>query len=130
MAEASALAASIQGCHALIVDIPVGFRNEHLTFETSDSSFAELKAERDSDLSLKRNLGLLLARLMRWEKIMFLDDDIFDVTVTELAKIASQLDSGTRRKSAFMHTREAGETAVGAIRRASETVASALRAVI
>lgn len=38
--------------------------------------------------------------------------------------------SGTRRKSAFMHTREAGETAVGAIRRASESVASALRAVI
>ena len=93
MAEASALAASIQGCHALITDIPVGYRNEHLAFETSDSSFAELKAERDSDLSLKRNLGLLLARLLRWEKIMFLDDDIFGVTVTELAKIASQLDS-------------------------------------
>jgi hypothetical protein len=38
--------------------------------------------------------------------------------------------SGTRRKSAFMHTREAGETALGAIRKASETVASALRVVI
>ena len=48
---------------------------------------------RNSDLSLKRNLGLLLARLMRWEKIMFLDDDIFGVTLTDLAKIASQLDS-------------------------------------
>lgn len=38
--------------------------------------------------------------------------------------------SGTRRKSALMHTLEAGETAVGAIRKASDTVASALRAVI
>jgi hypothetical protein len=38
--------------------------------------------------------------------------------------------SGTRRKSALTHTREAGETAVGAIRKASETVATAFRAVI
>ena len=91
--EASALVASIQGCRALIVDIPGGFRNDHLTFQTSDSSFAGLKAGRNSDLSLKRNLGLLLAPLMCWKKIMFLDDDIFDVTLTDLAKIASQLDS-------------------------------------
>jgi hypothetical protein len=37
---------------------------------------------------------------------------------------------GTQKKSALMHTLTAGETAVGAIRRASETVASALRVVI
>jgi hypothetical protein len=93
MVEASELAASIQGCRALIVDVPDGFRNDLLTFQTSHSSFATLKAERNSDLSLKRNLGLLLARLMCWGKIMFLDDDISDVTLTDLAKIASQLDS-------------------------------------
>lgn len=91
--EASELVASIQGCRALIVGIPRDFRSDLLTFETSDPSFAELKAGRNSDLSLKRNLGLLLARLMCWEKIMFLDDDIFGVTLTDLAKIASQLDS-------------------------------------
>ena len=91
--EASKLVASIQGCRALIVGIPAGFRNDLLTFRTSDPSFANLKAGRNSDLSLKRNLGLLLARLMRWEKIMFLDDDIFGVTLSDLAKIASQLDS-------------------------------------
>jgi hypothetical protein len=93
VAEASALVASIPGCRALIVDIPGDYRHDHLTFQTSDPSFAHLKAGRNSDLSLKRNLGLLLARLMRWEKIMFLDDDIFGVTLTDLAKIASQLDS-------------------------------------
>ena len=91
--EASALVASIQGCRALIVGIPSDFRNDLLSFQTSDPSFPDLKAGRNSDLSLKRNLGLLLARLMRWEKIMFLDDDIFGVTLTDLAKIASQLDS-------------------------------------
>jgi hypothetical protein len=91
--EASALVASTQGCRALIIDIPDGFRNDLLTFRTSNRSLADLKAGRNSDLSLKRNLGLLLARLMCWEKIMFLDDDIFGVTLTDLAKIASQLDS-------------------------------------
>lgn len=32
--------------------------------------------ERKADTSLKRNLGLLLARLIGWERIVFLDDDI------------------------------------------------------
>ena len=91
--EASELVASIQGCHALIASIPDDYRNDVLTFQTSDPSFASLKAGRNSDLSLKRNLGLLLARLMRWKKIIFLDDDIFGVTVTDLAKIASGLDN-------------------------------------
>jgi hypothetical protein len=91
--EASELVASIQGCRALIAGIPDDYRNDVLTFQTSDPSFAGLKAGRNSDLSLKRNLGLLLARLMRWEKIIFLDDDIFGVTVTDLAKIASRLDN-------------------------------------
>ena len=38
--------------------------------------------------------------------------------------------SGSRRKSALRHTREAGETAVGAIKKATGTVASALKQVI
>ena len=37
---------------------------------------------------------------------------------------------GTRRKSAFMHTRNAGETAADAIKKASGTVSSALRQII
>ncbi|HEY4008710.1 MAG TPA: hypothetical protein VGM11_01060 [Acidobacteriaceae bacterium] len=38
--------------------------------------------------------------------------------------------SGQRRRSALVHTREAGETAIGAIKKASGTVASALKHVI
>jgi hypothetical protein len=93
VSEVASRLARTQGARALIVEIPRGYRSEFLAFETSAHSFADLKARRDSDLSLKRNLGLLLARLMRWEKIMFLDDDIYDVTLTDLAKVASQLDS-------------------------------------
>lgn len=38
--------------------------------------------------------------------------------------------SKTRKKSAFMHTREAGKTAVGAVWLAGEKVAGALRKVV
>lgn len=44
-------------------------------FATSDL-LANSPFERRSDLSLKRNLGLLLARLAGWKRIVFLDDDI------------------------------------------------------
>lgn len=37
---------------------------------------AGTKFARWTDLSLKRNLGLLLARLIGWERVFFLDDDI------------------------------------------------------
>lgn len=38
--------------------------------------------------------------------------------------------SGTRRKTALMHTRDAGETAASAIRKASQTASGALRKII
>jgi hypothetical protein len=38
--------------------------------------------------------------------------------------------SGTRRKSALMHTMAAGETAAGAVKMAGEKVAGALREII
>jgi hypothetical protein len=44
-------------------------------FETC-AVLAGTKFERMTDTSLKRNLGLLLARLIGWERIVFLDDDI------------------------------------------------------
>ena len=37
---------------------------------------AGTKFERRSDTSLKRNFGLLLARILGWQRIVFLDDDI------------------------------------------------------
>jgi hypothetical protein len=92
VAEAARVVADILGGRALIAGIPDGYQSDLLSFRTSAPSFDELKAGRSSDLSLKRNLGLLLARLMGWQKIMFLDDDIFGVTPTDLAKVASQLD--------------------------------------
>jgi len=54
------------------------------------------------------------------------DHDIFGGDI-ETATIEHR---GTRRKSALMHTRNAGETAADAIKKASGTVSSALRQII
>jgi hypothetical protein len=93
VAEAAGVVAGIPGGRALIASVPDDYQSDLLNFRTSAPSFDGLKAGRSSDLSLKRNLGLLLARLMGWQKIMFLDDDIFGVTPTDLAKVAWQLDN-------------------------------------
>lgn len=79
------------------------------------------------------------------ELIVFADDA--EPVVTELNAALDRLEErhtifgggietvavehrGTRKRSALMHTRAAGETAVAALRTASEKVAGALREVI
>ena len=59
---------------------------------TSDRAFDRVKAGRTSDLSLKRNLGLLLARLHGWNKIAFIDDDIKIGRPEHFARLAGQLE--------------------------------------
>ncbi|MGW0808792.1 hypothetical protein [Nonomuraea sp. NPDC002799] len=61
-------------------------------FETS----ALLKGtpfDRATDLSMKRNTGLLLARAMGWQRVIFLDDDIEVGGHGEVAQAAALLDS-------------------------------------
>ncbi|GAA1282817.1 hypothetical protein Psi02_31330 [Planotetraspora silvatica] len=48
--------------------------------------------ERRTDLSAKRNVGLLLARLMGWRRIVFLDDDIEVGGHDEVARAAGLLN--------------------------------------
>lgn len=49
--------------------------------------------ERRSDTSAKRNLGLLLARVLRWERVVFLDDDIEVPDPVDLLDAAGLTDS-------------------------------------
>ena len=67
---------------------------DHPAFPTRTihSDFDEAKAGRSSDLSVKRNLGLLLARLHGWNKIAFVDDDITVSRTDDIARLAGQLD--------------------------------------
>ena len=88
-------------CTALVVDIPVGYRHELLPTRTASSRFRILNGNRHNDLSLKRNLGLLMARLSGWSKILYLDDDIGEVVdgcpvglpVDTVYRLATQLDA-------------------------------------
>ena len=56
--------------------IPDKWKHPRLPTRTSAHEFQRANANRESDLSAKRNLGLLLARLHGWNKIAFIDDDI------------------------------------------------------
>jgi hypothetical protein len=53
------------------------------SFETCQV-LASARFERKTDTSLKRNFGLLLARLIGWQRIVFLDDDIRVPEATDL----------------------------------------------
>jgi hypothetical protein len=54
--------------------------------------FRRANANRASDLSAKRNIGLLLARLHGWNKIVFVDDDVTLSRTDNVARLAGQLD--------------------------------------
>ena len=80
------------GARSLIVKIPNQWSHPKIPTRTSTDIFQNANANRMSDLSLKRNLGLLLARLHGWNKVAFLDDDIRLSEVRSVARLAAQLD--------------------------------------
>jgi hypothetical protein len=49
--------------------------------------------ERPTDVSTKRNLGLLLSHMLRWKRVVFLDDDIRVPSPADLSKAASLLST-------------------------------------
>lgn len=80
--EVVARFARTRGSHVVAVDLPPQYRHDLMPTETDTARFRLASGNRKTDLSLKRNIGLLLARLNEWGKILFLDDDIGD-TQTE-----------------------------------------------
>jgi hypothetical protein len=77
------------GLRAAVVDLPPGYRHRLLELRTSRHPQAGLA--RHLDLSTKRNLGLLLARLLGWRQVLFVDDDIRGLDVGRLARGSSLL---------------------------------------
>jgi hypothetical protein len=49
--------------------------------------------ERKTDVSIKRNLALVLSHALRWQRVVFLDDDIRVPDPGELSRAAGLLDS-------------------------------------
>jgi hypothetical protein len=86
---ASAAQANVE---AVAFDLPPG---NPLGVELATSEDEELSAINlgwTRDLSMKRNLGLVLARLLGWTKLMFLDDDIYGVATDNVAALAAVLE--------------------------------------
>jgi hypothetical protein len=81
------------GARSLILPIPDNWKHPEFPTRTSADYFQDANANRASDLSVKRNLGLLLARLHGWNKIAFLDDDITPLRSESIARLAGQLDN-------------------------------------
>ena len=80
------------GARSLVVQISQDWTHPRFPKRTSDERFQRANANRKSDLSAKRNLGLLLARLYGWNKIAFVDDDVTLSQTDCIARLAGQLD--------------------------------------
>jgi hypothetical protein len=93
--DVNQLLASRSFTQAVVIDLPSGYGHRWLDFATSRPEeigrLPEACATRDSDLSTKRNLGLLLARMLGWDRVFFMDDDIKDVRLPDLCRTASML---------------------------------------
>jgi hypothetical protein len=92
--EVNELAAGMRFNRAVAVDLPPGYGHKLLDFASSGITRGDLPAvceNPNGDLSTKRNLGLLLARMLGWERIFFMDDDIRNVAGDDLRATTAML---------------------------------------
>lgn len=89
--DIATVAHELSDAHWLAVDGPF-LHAHHQTheFETAHSSIADSNLR---DSSQKRNFGLHLARLLGWDSLIFLDDDM-DVTSDHIYKATDLLEHG------------------------------------
>ena len=79
---------------AIVVNVRRDYIHPWLDFATSDPPNGVLPqkcANYNTDLSMKRNIGLLLAHMLGWKRIFFLDDDVRDISDTDLHTTVSML---------------------------------------
>jgi hypothetical protein len=114
-AEVHDLLAARSFSAATVIEIPAGYSHEFFEFETTDWVRKKLPAAcagRDSDLSVKRNVGLVLARMLGWRRIFFMDDDIRDLDGAVLRSTVSLLNGDDHYHSAAMSTDEFPDNSV------------------
>jgi hypothetical protein len=81
---------------AIVIDLPPGYKHELLYFPgllSLKNELPEACGYYATDLSMKRNIGLVLARMLGWRHIFFLDDDIRDITYPDLQSTVNMLGS-------------------------------------
>jgi len=80
---------------AIVTDLPEGYSHRLFEFATScltSDDIPEPCATRSTDLSMKRNLGLVIARMLGWGNVFFMDDDIRDINSADLHRTVSMLE--------------------------------------
>jgi hypothetical protein len=80
------------GLRYAIIVVPERYRHELLSFRTDSSLGAAVG--RLGDLSVKRNLGLLLGYRAGWRSLLFLDDDISGLDARLVRRAAAALAPG------------------------------------
>jgi hypothetical protein len=74
------------------IDFPAAGVARMPVLDTS-TVLGESRLKRRTDTSAKRNLGLALARMAAWRRVVFLDDDITVPDATDLTRAAALLDT-------------------------------------
>lgn len=105
---------------ATAVPVPEGYEHPLLDFATTrwtkDGDGKRVCAGRNSDLSIKRNIGLLLARMIGWNRIFFMDDDIREIDAAAILDTVSLLGTeghlGHRYRAAGMMVRHFPDNSV------------------
>lgn len=92
--EVGQLFADKEFTKGVAVDISADYRHPLLAFGSSDlaRSAKSVCVNPNGDLSTKRNLGLLLARMLGWSRIFYMDDDVRGVSLADLRATVSMLD--------------------------------------
>lgn len=78
----------------IAIDVPESAQLRLPMLETS-RLLAGTIFERRTDVSTKRNLALVLSHMLRWRRVVFLDDDICVPDPADLSRAASLLDTHT-----------------------------------
>jgi len=81
-----------QAVDLIAIDVPETARLRLPHLETS-RLLANTTWERRTDVSTKRNLALVLSHMLRWKRVVFLDDDIRVPNPSDLSKAAGLLDT-------------------------------------
>jgi hypothetical protein len=81
---------------AIVIELPSGYSHPLFDFQTLLDIKDQLPpacGSRVTDLSMKRNVGLVLAKMLAWRRIFFLDDDIRDIAYPDLQRTVDMLSS-------------------------------------
>ena len=81
---------------AIVIDLPSGYSHPLFNFRRLLDIKDQLPPEIShhvTDLSMKRNIGLVLAKMLGWRRIFFLDDDIRDIAYPDLQRTVDMLGS-------------------------------------